>query len=324
PALAPYPRRTGGHVGNRHGRRGTCDAGHVVMLREPNPPVAPPLRVLREVARIVQGLAGVSAVDDWRKIEKRIRNHPPTVLRLERFASPAQQAGPAGWVTARGSRILHAGLGAGFLFDAAAPFGGTLRWHTLLSRRGRLGGFCFPGGPRLRPRTCGRGRFAVTLPFVVIVRGNAGHRAPGEDGRVVLLRADRPVLLLAFLQQPDILPVLLANAVKLPISLELPAVQAHAQASFRMIPAEQLERAYVPDDHRAAAVLSGRDRPLEVEVVERMVLRLEGRTADLKLGGQSLRDRPRFQRSVHLQPKIIMQVGGGVFLDHKPRRVMTT
>src|SRR5690606_39777747 len=80
----PYPRRTGGHVGNRHGRRGTGDAGHVVMLREPKSPVTPPLRVLREVARIVQGLTGVTAVHEWRQIEKRIRIPPPTVLRLER------------------------------------------------------------------------------------------------------------------------------------------------------------------------------------------------------------------------------------------------
>ena len=46
--------RAGGDVRNHDRRRGACDAGGVVMLREPEAAVAPAFRVLRKVERVAK------------------------------------------------------------------------------------------------------------------------------------------------------------------------------------------------------------------------------------------------------------------------------
>ena len=56
-------------MGKRHGGGRTGDAGHVVMLGQPQALVAEPLDMAREVQRIVEGLARIAADGDGRKVE---------------------------------------------------------------------------------------------------------------------------------------------------------------------------------------------------------------------------------------------------------------
>ncbi len=55
--------------------RGARDAGHAVVLREPEAVVAPPLRVLREIERTAERQRRVAAFDDRREIEHGQRDH---------------------------------------------------------------------------------------------------------------------------------------------------------------------------------------------------------------------------------------------------------
>ena len=55
--------------------RGARDAGHAVMLGEPEAMVAPALGVAREVERVAERLRGVAALDDRREVENGKRDH---------------------------------------------------------------------------------------------------------------------------------------------------------------------------------------------------------------------------------------------------------
>ncbi len=81
-----------------------------------------------------------------------------------------------------------------------------------------------------------------------------------------------------------------------------------------------LERADVPQHHRASAV-SRRDDALELAVIDRVVLGLDGESL---LGGIEARapwNRPREQDPVVLQPEVEMHSCGAMFLDAEPAPV---
>ena len=64
-----------GNGADHHGGRGAGDARHVVMFGQPEPLVAPPFGMLREIERIAEGLRRVAALIDRRQIQNRKRNH---------------------------------------------------------------------------------------------------------------------------------------------------------------------------------------------------------------------------------------------------------
>jgi hypothetical protein len=59
----------GGHVRNYHCRRRTRDTRDTVVLREPEPVVAPPLCMLGEVQRIAERLRRVTSLHDRSKVQ---------------------------------------------------------------------------------------------------------------------------------------------------------------------------------------------------------------------------------------------------------------
>ncbi len=68
-------RRGGGHVADDHRGRGARDARHVVVLGQPDAPVAPALGVPCEVCRVAERHGGVAAFRYGRQIEDRARGH---------------------------------------------------------------------------------------------------------------------------------------------------------------------------------------------------------------------------------------------------------
>ena len=68
-------RRPGSDVSDDDGGRGARNPRHVVVLGDPIALEAPPLGVLREVARIAQRVGCIFACRDRREIEDRERNH---------------------------------------------------------------------------------------------------------------------------------------------------------------------------------------------------------------------------------------------------------
>ena len=75
-------RGAAGDVRDHDRRRRARDAGHVVMLGEPEAAIAPALGVLREVERVPERLRGGAAFDDRREVEDGERNHPATEYEL--------------------------------------------------------------------------------------------------------------------------------------------------------------------------------------------------------------------------------------------------
>ncbi len=73
----PDGRRAGGDMRDGDRGRRAGDAGHVVVLGEPEAVVAPALRVLRQIDGVAKRLGGVAPLDDRRQIEDGQRNHGP-------------------------------------------------------------------------------------------------------------------------------------------------------------------------------------------------------------------------------------------------------
>ncbi len=71
--------------------------------------------------------------------------------------------------------------------------------------------------------------------------------------------------------------------------------------------------AAIPELHRSAAILALGNGAFEVAVIERMVLDLDRQPLDLGVERRALRDSPRLEHAIELEPEIVMQ----------PRRIMT-
>src|SRR5215813_12876467 len=69
PSADPDARGARPHVADEYGGGGAADPGHVVMLGQPEPPVAQLLRVLRQLQRVPEGLRRRAALKDGSEIE---------------------------------------------------------------------------------------------------------------------------------------------------------------------------------------------------------------------------------------------------------------
>src|SRR6185295_7415290 len=140
----------------------------------------------------------------------------------------------------------------------------------------------------------------------------------GSGGRnVVLARAD---------EQPVHLPAVLVgpHADKRPDAFQAAAVEPEGEPALRQaLPGIALgdPRAPVPDLDRAGAVVSFRDDPLEMPVLEGVVLDLDGETLVARFETRPLRNRPAAEHAVELQPEIVVQPPGRVLLDEESQRL---
>ena len=107
-------------------------------------------------------------------------------------------------------------------------------------------------------------------------------------------------------------------------ALELLAVEPELQLAVtdRLAAVEgrglRLPRAPVPDDHVTGAVLLGRDDALEVEVLDRVVLDVDGHPPRLGVEGRTLGDGPADEHAVDLEPEVVVEPRGTVALDDEP------
>jgi len=156
--------------------------------------------------------------------------------------------------------------------------------------------------------------------------GQLHERPAGEDrdvgGRVRAAGIGEGV---AVLQQqplprrpgPDQRP-LAAQLVAPQLEEELPGLVARVRIRERPPPAA------IPEDHGPGAVVARRDDPLEVGVLDRVILHLHRHPLLRGVGGGALRDGPGAERSVQLQPEVPVKPAGGVLLhdeEARPRRV---
>jgi len=82
-----------------------------------------------------------------------------------------------------------------------------------------------------------------------------------------------------------------------------------------------LVRPVVPDRDVTRAVVAGRDVAPEVDVVERVVLDVNGEVVLLGVGGHAFGHRPRDENAIPFEPEIPVQAARVMLLHHKPRRL---
>ena len=93
-------------------------------------------------------------------------------------------------------------------------------------------------------------------------------------------------------------------------------MQPHGQPAVPLL-LEELVRAAVPDLDRAGAVLPRRDRPLEVAVLERMVLDMHGEVPLSAPERDAFRHRPARERTASLESEVVVQAPRVVALDRR-------
>ena len=91
---------------------------------------------------------------------------------------------------------------------------------------------------------------------------------------------------------------------------------AFLQRLYRLL-AVNVIRPPIPDHYCTAAVLALRNRALEIFVIDRMILDLNGEMFFSFLPGKSFRQCPGFQNAFHLKPEIVMQPAGRMLLNYK-------
>ena len=195
----------------------------------------------------------------------------------------------------------------------------------------RLGGGALgAGGLRDFPDRFARrfsGATAVRLPDPLaaatggdLLDGAAAHHRRGHLLQHIRVARAARRLVIRLDQQPGILLVLrpLAHAHQMPSAFELLAVEPEVQAALAIILvwiALRIPAAAIPDHDGAAAILTLRDRALERVVLDRMVLDMDRQALFARDQARPARHGPALHHPVELEPQIIVQPAGGVFLD---------
>jgi hypothetical protein len=105
-------------------------------------------------------------------------------------------------------------------------------------------------------------------------------------------------------------------------SAQLPALEDHVDFTLLKLlvgrdAALRLVCTFIPDHHRSRAILALGNHPLEIGVLDRMVLRPYGEPLVRRTHGRPFGYCPRYQNAVDRQPKIIMQSTRVMFLHDK-------
>src|SRR6266516_3060231 len=164
---------------------------------------------------------------------------------------------------------------------------------------------CFALGPAARPH-------GVLTLLDLLLAASRLHRGiefldvEVRIGRLVFLLDQQPVLLRPGANQG--IASVQPDAVE--TELDLAALERFCRRALL-----ELERAPVPDHHRAAAVLALGDGALEVVVADRMVLDMSGESLFRRVQGWTLRDGPADENAVHFQAEVVMESRRPVLLD---------
>ncbi len=73
--------------------------------------------------------------------------------------------------------------------------------------------------------------------------------------------------------------------------------------------------AAVPDNHAARAIVAGGDDPLEVAVLQRVILHLHGQPLVIHVVRRALWHGPGAEHALHLEAKVEVELAGGVLMD---------
>jgi hypothetical protein len=106
----------------------------------------------------------------------------------------------------------------------------------------------------------------------------------------------------------------------MPPSGELLTMQLEVELSLAVTLAsiaDGLPSTAIPNDDCPSPILAFGDCPLEVPVLERMVLDMNRETLLARDQAWASGHRPTLEDPVHLQPEVVVKPAGGMFLDDK-------
>src|SRR4029079_417886 len=118
------------------------------------------------------------------------------------------------------------------------------------------------------------------------------------------LAEDQPVLLLAVEVRRD----------ERPDAGQALALEANREPAVPLL-LDELVRAVIPDLDGACAVVALRDLALELRVLDRVVLDVDGEVLRARLEGDALGDGPRGEGAVALEPEVVVEPPRVVALD---------
>ena len=165
-------------------------------------------------------------------------------------------------------------------------------------------------GPARPARPAG-GRSVAHL----VVRAARLHRAwmvlgiPTGHGIVVALLDEEPLL------APVVAPPDEREAAAQLVAVEGQVEIAARDLVERVVAFGQRPRSPVPHDDVAAPVLAGRDDSLEVVVVERVILDVDGQSPRRGVEGRALRYGPADEHTAGFEADVVVQLAGPVALD---------
>ena len=139
-------------------------------------------------------------------------------------------------------------------------------------------------------------------------RGREHGRVPARALLRAVLAQEEPVLRI---------PVELRGHER-PDAVQPLPLQANRQTAVPLL-LDELVRAAIPDLDGSGAVLAGRDRALEVAVLERVILDVHGEMPLAPAKWNALRHRPACQCAVSLETKVVVQPSRIVALDDEAR-----
>src|SRR5271156_3852068 len=171
----------------------------------------------------------------------------------------------------------------------------------------------------------------IRLPYMIPVVGNGPDVTFGE-GAVSLLVDDWLVLgglfvLVIFLDQEPIRLSLFsrfsAHADKHPFALQFLAVKDELEIAFGQSlvrVAQRFPGTFIPQHHRAAAILTLGNGAFEAAVFHRVIFDLDRQPFIAGHVAWPLGYRPTFEHAVQPEAKVVMQTGGGMLLNDERQR----
>src|SRR5260221_8782125 len=187
-----------------------------------------------------------------------------------------------------------------------------------------------PRQPFQQRRRLGCGPLAAArIPYPVGMRRDRRHVAAAGDAERVLVddsgAAARLGELILLLDQQPVLAFLArgspAHADERPFALQLLAVEGEFERALAIggfgVLVVRLPGAVIPEQHRAAAILTPRNDALEIAIVERMVLDMDGKALLAGIEARALGNRPALEDAVELEAEIVMQPRRRMLLDDK-------
>src|SRR5215475_12027479 len=168
------------------------------------------------------------------------------------------------------------------------------------------------------------------MPDSVCIGGNLLHASAAEHAvRAVLCNLSIPSEPRKGVRFLDEQPALVIPVFRAPCAYQRPAAVELLAFEFELempllvgLPSIRLRRpgSAIPDHDRPGAVFLGRDDPLELTILERMILNVHRQALVVGIEARALRHRPAQQYAIEFETEVVVHTPRGVLLNDEAER----